>query len=137
MELIGISVSICLITEKRKGLITKLFIFWICLKKYFEKFCKTKTKNSIHKIFMHVKVLIPVVLLTVSLTGWETVAVVADTFVAKFCCETALRRWHNSVNEFSNVLFSCFVTSYFSDNNNTWNGISSCYHDINGHFYQT
>ena len=35
----------------------------------FEKFCKPKTKNSIHKIFMHVKVLIPVVLLTVSLTG--------------------------------------------------------------------
>ena len=72
----------------------------------FEKVSKTKTKNSIHKIFMHVKVLIPVVLLTVSLTGWETVAVVALTFVAKFCCETALRRWHNSVNEFSNVLFS-------------------------------
>ena len=67
-------------------------------------------KSSIltHSLFMYVEVL-----LTVSLTAWGTVDA-AGIFVAKFFCEIVLRRLHNSVNEFSNVLFSCFVKSYFS-----------------------
>ena len=60
------------------------------------KFVKPKPKKYIHKIFIHFKLLMPV-LSTVSLTGWETVVVIAATFVAKFCREIVWRLWHNSV----------------------------------------